>query len=252
MMANLHQQPCSLRWFFIFSCGAAGPVFGRNVGQLASTALLVAMVLFLLLWCGGPVFWPKCWPTCINSLDRCDGSSYFLVVRRPRFLAEMLAHLHQQPCSLRWFFFFSCGAVGPFFGRNVGQLASTALIVAMVLLIFLLCGRPVFWPKCWPTCINSLARCDGSSSSRVVRWAPFLAEMIANLHKQPCSLPWFFFFSCNAVGKLFGRNVGQLASLAGAFNFEAVFPLLPRPITALLPSRARSIWRPCYPCYPGQ
>jgi len=33
---------------------------------------------------------------------------------------------------------------------------------------------------------------------------------------------------------------------------EAMLPLLPRPVTALLPWLALAVWRPCYPCYLGR
>jgi hypothetical protein len=153
-------------------CGAMCSFFGRNVGQLASTALLVAIVLLLHLWSDGPVLWPECLPTCIISLARCDCYFVSLVVRWVRFVAEMFA--------------------------------STALIVAIVLLLFLWCGGPVFWQKCWPTCINSIDRCDCYVSYLVVRWASFLAVILANLHQQPCSLRLFLFFSCGAMGPFFG------------------------------------------------
>ena len=43
-----------------------------------------------------------------------------------------------------------------------------------------------------------------------------------------------------------------LVILAFAFNLKAMLPLLPRPVTALLPWLALAVWRPCYPCYPGR
>jgi hypothetical protein len=251
-------------------CGAMCSFFGRNVGQLASTALLVAIVLLLHLWSDGPVLWPECLPTCIISLARCDCYFVSLVVRWVRFFAEIFASsallvaivilfrllcdgyvllptflqscinsLDRCDCAyyslvVRWARFWQkiwqtciniivrcyCSSsflvvrCARFCGRNVGQLALTALIVAIVMFLILWCGGPVFWQSFWPTCINSLARCDCSYSSLVVRWARFLAEILANLHQQPCSLRLLFVFSWCAIGQSFGRNFGQLASTA--------------------------------------
>jgi hypothetical protein len=189
-----------------------GPFSGRNFCPLASTALIVATVILFRWLCDGSVFLPKCWPSCINSLDRCDCAYSYLVVRWARFfgrnfgkiastsllvaiviilflwcdvpvfVAEILANLHQQPRSLRLLFFFSCGAVGQFFGRHFGQLASTALLVAIVLLLLLWCDGPVF-------CRNV---CQLASTALLVAIA--------------------LVFSCGAMGPLFSRICCQLVS----------------------------------------